>query len=388
MLSPAHLPSRGHRAAVSLVVIAAIVVGTLVIVPVYKSVTSAFHLFGATDSKAKTEVVTLTADQQAAQAAQTVANAAASAAAANQAKLDAAAKAKQDHQHQLAAGVGDALAKETHPSLPVQVAITLNADEQQAFDPIDQPKLDAMQALVNQLTSQATADRAAGQAQLDTLTSQLATEKANVATLTTDKVALAGQVATANATAATLQGKVTSDAKALQGWAADNATLLARVAKLTLWLGVLAGVLFLVHWLLPLLGIAFPAFAPIAKAASAVLALPIHLLHTLEAKAAAAIHATTTATLATTTTQLASEVAAHAATTATLVQVALTPDVAPTPANEAVVAAAAKALAPVPATTVVTPPVSTVAPTITTVHPATAVAAPTVTTTSTPPTHS
>ena len=335
---------RPHKGVVSLAAIAVAVVVLLVAVPAWK-VIKGLDLFPS-DSKAKTEVVTLTADQQKAQDAEKARAAAQAAKDANDAKLAAVQKAKIDNVHGLIAGTGDALAKEKNPSVPVQVAIVLNADADRALDPLDQPKLDAMQKLVDQLTSQNAADKAAGQVQLDALNGQLAQEKANEASLKVEQKTLTTQVQQATAQANTLQSKVNDDAKALSNWASDNAGLLARIGHLTLWLGILIGMLILLHWVLPLLAIACPALAPAAKIGGAIISLPLHLLHTLEQKALAALHASAAAALATTQTQLASEVAAHAQTAQTLIAVALTPDVAPTAANEALVAKAAASITP------------------------------------------
>ena len=75
----------------------------------------------------------------------------------------------------------------------------------------------------------------------------------------------------------------------------------------------------MVFYVLTALGKEFPAFAPVAKAVSAVGAWPLHVLREAELEVEKLAHAATQAKLAITATALTTEQAAHASTTAALV---------------------------------------------------------------------
>lgn len=315
---------KSKKGIANLAIIVIIAAGALLVVPTFKVLKDTFNLFPS-DTTAKKQVVQLTTDQQNAQVADKQAAADRSTAATNQKNLDQAKQARLDIAHQDVKGTGFALAKESNPSANVKVAIVLNNDADNALDPIDQPKIDAMKKLVSDLTSQNANDKATGQKQLDDLNNQLTIERGKEATLTNQQVALNNQVTLSEAKASKLTDQVTTDSNSLKKWASDNASLLSRIGNLTLWIGILIGVMILFHWLLPLIGLAFPAVAPISKFFAAIIAYPLHALHTAEKDVISKAKTEIESLLSKTQTQLSSEQAAHAQTQATLLKVATTP---------------------------------------------------------------
>lgn len=326
---------RGNRGVVQGAVLVGLTVLVIAVaVPVWKSIKSFEGLFSS-DSKQKTQVTQLVDTQAQAAAAQKVKDDAAAAAQANLAKTQTAKDMRIDQAHQYVVGTSIALAKESNPSINVQVAATLNSDADKAMDPLDQAKIDAMHTLVEQLTAKDTQDVAAGDAKLTDMANQLATERQVETTLRGQQVVLNAQVVTDQVTVNTLQGQITKDGAALKGWATDNKSLLTRIAQLTMWLIILGSVLFVVHWLFPLIAKAFPEvpiLSTIAKRLAAVFAYPLHALHAAEKALLAKAKTEVESLLATTKTQLTSEIAAHQATQATLIAVATAPDPStPTP---------------------------------------------------------
>ena len=282
------------------------------------------------DGKQKAQVIVLTADLQKANDAAAAARAAQAAADANRTAQDAAAAKKALVQHEDIRGVNIALAKEPAPSVNVQVAAMLAADAEKGFDPLPPAQVAEISDLVNRLTSQNVADRAAAQAKVDALQGQLSQAKADEDAAKAQAVALDAAKKKADAQAATLLQQTQEDGKSLAKWAADNRTLVQRLESFVIWASIAAALFFIIFHLLPIAAKFFPALAPIAKGVSAVVAFPLHALHSAETEyhklaADAASVKAQAAQVA-----LEAEKAAHAATAATLVKVALTPDL---PAN-------------------------------------------------------
>jgi hypothetical protein len=260
------------------------------------------------DSKQKTEVVHLTNDLSSAQAA-------AKKAAEAQAAADAANKAKQDLIHENVRAVSLALSKEKAPDLPVQVAAAFATKADNAFDALPASEAEEIAGIVDKLTAQDEADKASGAAQAAAL-------QAKLDAATAQAVALQAQNAQASALAAKLQDQTVADSKSLAKWAADNATLLARLRSFVIWAAVFTGLFFLIFHFLPILAKFFPMLAPIAKGLSAVVAFPLHALHSAEAELAKLEAAAATAKATASAAALVTEQAAHASTTAALVKIA------------------------------------------------------------------
>jgi hypothetical protein len=284
------------------------------------------NLFHSSDSKQKAQVVVLTNDAQKSADAAKAAQTAQAAADANKVAADQAKQARLDQAHEYVRGTGLALQKETNPSIYVQVAAVLNGDADSALDPLPADKAAEITALVVKLTSSDKAQTAQANQQLSTLQTQLGAEQAKESLLEGQQASLVAQRDALALQASNLQAQTVKDSSALQKWATDTDTLWQRFKSFIIWAIVFASLYLIVYWILPVLGTAYPAVAPIAKAAVAVMGWPLHALHKAELAVVSLAHAKTQATLATTQTQLASEQSAHAATTATLVKVALTPD--------------------------------------------------------------
>ena len=282
------------------------------------------------DGKQKAQVIVLTADLQKANDAAAAARAAQAAADANRTAQDASAAKKALVQHEDIRGVSIALSKEPAPSVNVQVAAMLAADAEKGFDPLPPAQVAEISDLVNRLTSQNLADRAAAQAKVDALQGELTQAKLSEDEAKAKAVALAAAKQQADAQAATLLQRAQTDEKGLAKWADDNRTLIQKLESFTLWACISAALFFIIFHALPIAAKFFPVLAPIAKGVSAIVAFPLHALHSAEteyhklAASAASVKAEVTQAA------LEAEKAAHASTAATLVKVALTPDL---PAN-------------------------------------------------------
>lgn len=301
---------RLNRGVVNIAVIVILVVAAALAVPAYHVVKDIGGIFNP-DGHAKTQVTQLVAAQQTVTAIQAKVDV-------KSAQIDTAKQARLDVGTQDVVGTGFALAKEKNPSANVKVAIVLNNAAYKAQDPIDQSKIDEMQKLVDQAVSKDQADQDAANAKIAAMQTQVDTARASEAGLRKDKAVLVTQLTTAKATVSSLQTSVTK-------WASDNASLLSRIGNLTMWLTILGVVLLALHWILPLIGMAFPAAAPLAKGLAALVAYPLHALHTAEKAVLSKAITEGKQLISTTETKLTSEIAAHAQTQATLVKVATSP---------------------------------------------------------------
>lgn len=241
--------------------------------------------------------------------------------AADQAAL-AAEKAKAQAASGFNAGVGIALSGEPNPSINVRVASTLQGEVAKTLDPASAAQIANDQTIITQLKASnntTSAALAATQQERDQAleTAKVAAAKAKVSD---DKAQLsAAQNVTLSTQTQTLADK-------LKVWSEAGPGLYSRIEHLTIGIGVLIGLIVCIGWLLPLIGKAFPAFAPAAKLISAPFLLVLHLLHEGEKKALIAAHDATKLVLAKTETALDAEKAAHVVTQAMLVKVATTPD--------------------------------------------------------------
>ena len=164
------------------------------------------------------------------------------------------------------------------------------------------------------------------QSQLDAANAVIAKQDQQLTTDKSDRDAATATQVQLQAKQSTLLEKSMGDEQKLSA-ATDNAKkladekdgLLAKIASLTLFLGILIGTLFLLHWVLPILGKAFPQFAPFAKIAAAAIAVPLHLLHEAEKTALKDAHALTIELYNKAKGALEAEQAAHTTTKAALV---------------------------------------------------------------------
>lgn len=240
---------------------------------------------------------------------------------ADQANL-AAEKAKEQQASGFNAGVGIALNGESNPSINVRVASTLQGEVAKTLDPASAAQIANDQTIIAQL-----------KATNNTVSVALAaTQQERDRALTSAKVTAAqakvsdDQAKLSAAQNVTLAAQTKTQADALKVWADANPGVLARIKHLTIGVGVLVALIVFIGWLLPLIGKAFPAFAPAAKLISAPFLLVLHLLHEGEKKALVVAHDATKMVLAKTETALDAEKAAHVVTQAMLVKVATTPD--------------------------------------------------------------
>lgn len=270
------------------------------------------------DSKAKQQVVVLTADLAKAKADADAVTQARAKEDADWKALEVKKQERLDTAHELVVGAGQSLEKEKTPSVAVQVAKQLVHDADQALDPIAQVRVDAMQKVVDGLNSQIAAERTEAQHSIDALTQSVVDGRVKEAALAAQAAQDAAARAVAEQKASAALDQTTKDAGALKKWAADNKTLVQKAESFGRWALVFSVLFGVVFWGLPILGKAFPALAPIAKGLHAVFAYPAHALHAAELSISKAAHAATEI-------KLAAETAAHASTQATLIKVATSP---------------------------------------------------------------
>lgn len=309
--------NKGFTVVAALVII---LVGLLA-VPAYHVVKDVEGIFNP-DAKAKTEVTQLVATQKQEQVVQTKVDTDNDKIIAAKTATISTMQVKEDNVHQLVTGVGYSLAKEKNPSVNVQVASVLNSDADHALDPISAAKAKEMQDLVDRLTSQNAIDKAAAQQQLDQITDKLTQANTQIVNLNTQVVSLNNDKAQDVVQLNGFKAKVTGYETSLTKWASDNASLLAKIKNLTMWLIILGAVFFIIHWALPLVAAANPAVAPVAKFLSSIIAWPLSELHKAEKAIVSAGWADAKAALAKIEAALEAEKTAHAATQKTLVQVA------------------------------------------------------------------
>lgn len=305
---------KNKRGEVTLATLAIVLVIGLLAVPAYnaaKNVISIFH----PDAKAKAQVNKLSDDAQKVKEAQDKLDGIRAREEGARKEAELAKQQRLDQAHQYVVGTGQALAKETNPSLPVKVAIELNKKADDALDPISKARIEEMQVIVDKLVAQNVADREAANKDLERMATDLADERNREKEALHEKSVLELQKKLVEVKVDSLQDKVDKDQTKLSEWASDNKTLIQKIESLTLWLGVLIGVMVLLHWVLPLLAMAFPPLAPFVKFMSALIAYPLHALHSAE-------KAIVSKTLTETQTSLTAEEAAHEATSDHLVRIA------------------------------------------------------------------
>lgn len=226
----------------------------------------------------------------------------------------AAEKAKEQKAAGFNNGVGQALGTEQNPSINVKIAKTLQTQVAQTLDPATQAQIDEFQGIIKEL--QASNDQTSAKLQ-DAIkdrdaAKEAATEAIHKAAISDDQAKLAAQKSEELSTKTEIQSGQ------LKKWADDNITLLGRLKAL----GIGAGAILIV---IPILALAFPGFAPVAKVICAPVIGLWTILHNLEKKVLADLHAKAVAELSTTQALLTASTTAHAATqTALLVSMAAT----------------------------------------------------------------
>jgi hypothetical protein len=223
---------------------------------------------------------------------------------------------------QMTVGAGFALVG-APPSPQVKLASSLigraNTALNAAIGNLPQAQQDEITQIVNQSLS-------GQQTQLDEANGALATKDAQLAAMTadrdqvkTDLIQLQAQHSTLQTADADIHAQLTAKTTEAQNTASEKSGLLAKIQFLTICIAVIIGILLLLNWVLPLMGDAYPEFAPFAKNAAAIIGIPLHLLHEAEKDALKASGATLSELLAKAKGALEAEQTAHAATQTALV---------------------------------------------------------------------